>query len=237
MSFSNKTTFWSIIPFGFEDGEEAGNGQNVQPPVNPVQQQQVSTEQGGPEDDDADEYKGLSAKELRRLIRDQEQRAKAAEQERDSVKNKLTEEERKKLDKEQRLELEAKEKDSTIGALRGTIAKQAIINGILSDRRFEWHNPEIVAQQLNSEVVKVSDDGKVENLAKELKRLANDESFKFLLAKDNTKQQQQQQNSGPQNQQVSGLQPGQGGANGNGGEQLSNIQQLAEIMPALRNRM
>lgn len=235
MSFDSKTLLWPITPFGFEDGDEAGDQQNDQQQSNSGEPQGSSGQRSSDDDDDYDEYKGLSARELRRLIREKEERAKTAEQERDAAKNRLTEEERKKLAKEERLELESREKDSTIETLRATVAKQAIINGILSDRRYEWHNPEIVAQQLNSEVVKVSDDGKVENLGKELKRIANDESLKFLLAKDNTKQQQQQQNSGQQ--QASGLQPGQGGANGNGADVSPNIQQLAEIMPALRNRM
>ena len=86
--------------------------------------------------------------------------------------------------------------------------------------------------------MKVSDDGKVEGLAKELSRIAKDDSLKFLLAKDNTQQgnQQQQQNQNQQQNGSTGFQPGQGGASSGGGID-PNAKELAELMPALRSRI
>lgn len=253
MTFDSKGELWPVLPFGFDPddgGDNGGDGSQGNQQSNDgagqgnSQQNQQGNQQqqsNDDDDDDADEYEGLSAKELRRIAKDNAAKAKAAEKERDSAKSTLTAKEREKLDKEQRLELESEEKDGTIASLRGALSKQALINGILSDRRFEWHNPEIVAAQLNSSVVKVDDDGKVEGLAKDLKRIANDETLSFLLAKDNTKQNDgnQQQNGNQQQQnggQQTGLQPGQGGAN-QGGSMPPNANELAELMPALRNRM
>lgn len=252
MTFDSKTEIWSVLPFGFEpddggdnaggdnSGDQSANNQGTQ--QNSGQQQAGNQSNASDDDDDDDEYEGLSAKELRRIARDNQKKAKDAERERDSAKNKLSEEERKKLSDDQQKDLRITELTDENASLRSALNQQAILNAIQSDRRFEWHKPEIVAQQLDSSVVTVSKEGKVEGLAKELKRIANDDSLQFLLAKDNTKQQgnQQQDNNSQQQQnnggQSTGLQPGQGGANG-GGSMPPNATELAELMPALRGRI
>ena len=245
----NKTfSLWPLVPFGGEDpvGQNDGNdpGQNSGSQSNQQRNQGNSGSGANPpagqanssstdDDDDEDEFKDYSAKELRRIAREATSRAKSAETERDSVKGELTKQERDKLDKEARLELDVKDRDQTISTLRATNAKLAIINAINSDSRYQWHNAEVVAQQLNPEIVKVSDDGKVEGIAKELVRVAKDHSY--LLK---TKQQERQQNNGPAGSfsGSTGSQPGQGGAT-QGGTTKSSIQELAENYPALAARM
>lgn len=253
MIFDSKTGIWSVLPFGFDpdppaqnggDGANGNDGANNQEQQQNSGQQQSGAQSGASnndddDDDDDDELEGLSAKELRRIARDNAKKAKTAERERDSAKNQLTEEERKKLTEDQQKDLRITELSDENASLRASLNQQALLNAIQSDRRFEWHKPEIVAQQLDSSVVKVGSDGKVEGLARELKRIANDESLKFLLAKDNTKQNQQQNgNQQQQNNggQQTGLQPGQGGAN-QGGSMPPNATELAELMPALRGRI
>lgn len=254
MTFDSTAEIWPVLPFGFDpdpqvqnggDGAGAGDGANNQ------QQQQNSGQQNNgdqsgasnddDDDDDEDEYEGLSAKELRRVAKENAAKAKKAEKDAAAAQSTLTAKEREKLDKDQQKDLQITDLTDENAKLRGSLSKQALINGILSDRRFEWHNPEIVAAQLNSSMVKVDDDGKVEGLAKDLKRIANDDTLSFLLAKDNTKQNdgsnQQQQNGQQQNNgQQTGLQPGQGGAN-QGGSMPPNAKELAELMPALRSRV
>lgn len=244
------TNFWAVkamTPFGGEDktGEsDAGNidGQNNPPSgTNTGGAQQDSKKgtadgaAGAQSDDDADddEFKDYSPRELRRIARDLANRAKTAETERDTVKSTLTEKEREKLNKEERLEADLTDAGNANATLRATNARLAITNAIMLDQRFTWHDPEMVAQQLNSAVVKVSDEGKVEGIANELKRVAKDHAF--LLKKDNTKPNNPQQNT-QQQEGPTGFQPGQGGAT-QGGSLSADQKVLQENYPALVNRM
>lgn len=233
MSFDSISDKWLVLPFGAEDGDEQPQGGEPNAGEPPANSQASQSNSQTDDDDDDDEYEGLTAKELRRIARDNAKKAKDAEREASSAKSKLSEEERKKLTADQQKDLQISELTEANTKLRNSLNQQAIINGILSDRRFEWHNPEIVAAQLDSSVVKVTDDGKVDGLPRELKRIATSEDFKFLLAKDNTKKSTQPNN---ENGQQTGVQPGQGGAN-QGGSMSPNVKELAEIMPALRSRM
>jgi hypothetical protein len=237
-----------IAPFGGEDktgGSDVGNsgtqgntGDNPNPQGS--QGNQPASQAGGgggkgtssppaDDDNDDDEYKDFTPKELRRLARDLATRAKTAEQERDTVRGTLTEHERAKLDKQERLEADLTDERKVVETLRATNAKLAITNAIIMDTRYSWHDPEMVAQQLNPDVVKVADDGKVEGIANELKRVAKDHEF---LLKKETKPGPpgQQQPSGP-----TGFQPGQGGATQ--GDSISADQKvLLEHYPALASR-
>lgn len=236
MEFDKKFILWPILPFGGESSEEGsgdgnGNGQNPSGNLNPPAAQGNSTPPppAGDEDDD-DPYSGLSAKELRRLLRDTEMSKSATESAKAELEKKIKDAEDAQLSKEQKLEKDVTERDSVINTLRATNAKLAIINAINQDSRFEWYNPEIVAQQLSSAVVKVGDDGKVEGITKELARIAKDHNY--LLKTKGTQQNNGQQSN---DQGPTGFQPAQGGANQGG--TLSNASELAKSYPALANRI
>ena len=232
---------WPLhTPFGAEpnDGDNndgSGDGQGNSGQSN-TQDNQGNSSSGGTQgqsgakgnssstDDEDDEYKGLTPGELRRLARDLTNKAKTAEKERDSFKTKVDEEERKTRTKEENLERDVAERDSTIANLRATNAKLAIVSAILKDSRYEWNDVEIVAQQLNSEVVKVNDGGAVEGLKKELERVAKEHAF-LLKAKGT------QQNNGP-----TGFQPGQGGGT-SGTPGQPDVKELTKHYPALANRL
>lgn len=249
MTFNKTFSLWPIIPFGAESQEDSGQvgespsaaitfrdsnvsttAARVSTATNNIASQSNSETQG---DDEDDPYSGLSAKELRRLLRDTEMSKSSTEAAKAELERKIKEAEDAQLSKEQKLEKDVTERDSLIETLRATNARLAIINAINQDSRFEWHNPEIVAQQLSSAVVKVTDDGKVEGIAKELSRIAKDHDY--LL-----KSKGAQQNSGnqmpPNDQGPTGFQPGQGGAN-QSGTLPTNATELAKNYPALANRI
>jgi len=214
--------FWTIwglpLPFGAEEEEEKEKpkdeaGQQNSPDSKPPEKKEDS-------DDEDNPYAGLSAKELRRIISDTEQSKKDVEAERDSFKEKVDEAERATKTKEENLENDVKARDATISTLRATNAKLAIINGILMETKWRWHNPEIVAQQLDSKLVKVTDDGKVDGLQRELARVAKDHSY--LLVKGNSN-----------NQGSTGIQPGQGSSPNQG----KSPKDLAKDYPALLGRI
>lgn len=226
----SKSTFclWPIPPFGGDNDEDGVNDQNSGDGVNNTnnqQQQQNSGSNSGDgkssDDDEDDPYKGLSTKELKRLLKDTEGQKDKSEADKKSLQDKIDAQQRKERTDLENANKDNEAKDATIAQLRSALAKQAITGAIRDDKRFEWHNPDIVAQQFNSGEVTVDDDGKVSGIAKALTRLAKDDSVKFLLAKDNTKENsgnEQQQNNQQQQQGQSGFQPGQGGANGGGSQ-------------------
>ena len=256
MTSTNPLILWPILPFGGEDQQggssnadgntsgQSGQQSNGQQNQGNSQQQQNQTNNQGTQGnsgdtDDDDPYAGLSAKELKRLLSDSETKRNSAEAERDSMKSAQTTAERAKLDENDRLKAEKTDDTNTINTLRATNAKLAITNAIGNDERFEWHNTNLVADQLNREIVKVDDEGNVTGLAKELARVAKDHPFllKEKKQQDNSQQQQnnqQQQQNGVGNG-VTGFQPGQGGSNSGNLDQ--NAAELAKKYPALASRL
>lgn len=242
MKFDKFFEVWGIAPFGGDNSVEP----NQAPPAgtpnpdnsgNPQGGQGNSGQQQNPpggtppansgDNDDDDPYEGLSAKELKRLLNDTEKNKTQAEKDRDAAKAKLDEAERAKLSKEQALEKDLEDERTANALLRKTNESLAITQSILSDKRFEWHNPEVVAGLLNREIVKVDDKGNVDGITKELARIAKDHAY---LLKTKQSQQNNEQNNGP-----TGFQPGQGGAgSGNG---LPNAAELAKTYPALASRI
>jgi hypothetical protein len=247
---SNKVfALWPILPFGAEnqpDGSNEGNGNSQGNPAIQSNQSEgqgnspsnnSGNSQGNPgvstSDDDDDPYAGLSAKELRRILRDTESSKSATESEKKELEKQIREAEDAKLSKEQKLENDLKTEREANATLRAVNAKLVILGAIRDDSRYEWHNPEVVAQQLNSSVVKVTDDGKVEGIAKELARIAKDHGYllKSKVDQQNSNNQNDNSGNGP-----TGFQPGQGGAN-QGGTLGPNASELAKNYPALANRM
>lgn len=235
-------TLWPIVPFGSDENDGSNSGDNGSK-GNSGQQSNNQGNQGNSQsdnksgqksqdadDDDADdEYKDYTPKELRRLAKDLNKKAKDAEIERDSFKTKVDEEDRKKRTVEENLKTDLDNANARISTLESVNAKLAITNAILNETKYSWNDVEIVAAQLNSQIVKVNEDGSVEGIKKELDRVAKDQSF--LLKSRN---QGQQQNSGQQ--QGTGFQPGQGGAN-NGGSGNPDPKELAKNYPALAGRI
>lgn len=218
---------WPIVPFGAED-QEPQSSEN--PPNPPANQGDSKPPANANDEEDDDEYKEYSPRELRRLARDLSARAKTAEGERDSFKSKVDESERKTRTNEENLKTDLDNANAAITKLRAVNAKLAIINAINGDSKFQWHSPEMVAQQLNSEIVKVDEDGNVEGIAKELARVAKDHPF--LLKK----QAGQSNNAGQPPSGPTGFQPGQGGAT-QGGSSEPNNQELLNKYPALASRL
>lgn len=226
--------FWiwpSAIPFGAEDGSE-GNEDNDTDSDKDDDKSKSQGKTGDSKDksdsDEDDPYKGLTTKELKRLLKDIETSKSEAEQARKALQDKVDEEERKKRTKEENLEADIKSRDEKISSLLAVNSKLAIINAINAEKKYEWHDVEVVAQQLDSSIVKVDENGKVEGLIKDLSRVAKEHEY-LLKAKTDSKNQQQQ------NHQVTGFQPGQGGASSDGDSADRNA--LANLMPALRSRM
>lgn len=226
MDFNKSFSLWPIVPFGAEDDE-----QNTQ--VEPPAQNQSNNQGAQDNSDDDDPYAGLSSKELRKLLRDSEAGKQEAENNLTAANSKLAEKDREKLSKEEALQADLDAERENNKTLRATMARQAIINAIVMDTRYEWHNPEVVAQQLNSDVVKVGDDGKVDGIVKELARVAKDHEY---LLKKKVRQQDSNSNSGKPPEGPTGFQPGQGGAN-SGGTMNPSAKDLAKTFPALANRL
>lgn len=225
-----------LVPFGAEDdGDSSGADQgaateNAVSQGNPAASASAPSGKRAAEDDgDDDEYKDLTPRELRRIAKDLAARAKNIETERDTFKTKVEEQERKTRSHEENLQKDLETERSVNAQLRAVNAKLAILGAIRDDMRYEWHDPEMVAQQLNSDIVKVDENGSVEGLKKELDRIAKD--HEFLLKKKTAGSQGKQQNTnGP-----TGFQPGQGGANNNGAGQ-PDLKELAKHYPALASR-
>jgi hypothetical protein len=240
MKFNKEFVLWPITPFGAkpdEGGSDAENGDDVSNNANPPANQQDSGKgnsknkqnesESSAEDDDP--YAGLSAKELRRLLADTDSKANQSEKDRKALQDKLDEHERAKLSEDQKNKLDLDKEREANSVLRATNARLSITQAILLDKRFDWHNPEIVAQQLNPEIVKVDDNGKVSGIEKELARVAKDHDYLLV------KKRQQQQNNDSNNNGPTGFQPGQGGAN-QGGSLPPNAKELVKNYPALANR-
>lgn len=263
MKSNTAFALWPIVPFGGEDdktntdagngGADGANGGNGNP-----QGSQGNSGKGGEgsadgkgkadtsnnddDDDDADEFKGLTIAEVRRIAADNAKKAKDAEKETKKFKDAQDAEERKKNDDVTNLTKDLATERDTVATLRTTVTKQAIIGAIRDDSRYEWHDPEMVAQQLDPEVVKVDDQGRVEGIKASLPKIAK--AHAFLLKKDNTvdnndgkggtKNGGTQQNNG--NNGSTGSQPGQGGTSGGGGNE-PDITALADNYPALAARI
>lgn len=245
MNFDKLPVWLQQLPFGGESEEAtSGNGaagteKNSGKSTNDVGSQENSGQsdsdtskgsQGSETSDDDDPYAGLSSKELRRILKDTESSKEQAETARKALQDKVDENERKNLTKEQNLERDLNSANDKISTLTATNTKLAIINSILMESKYQWHNVEMVAAQLNPEIVKVGDDGKVEGLIKELARVAKDNEW---MLKTSTKKQDSQGSSGTGR---TGFQPGQGGAN-DGGANGTDVNKLAKVFPALSSRM
>jgi len=247
---SHLFALWPIVPFGGEgeEGDQGSKGDGSQADsgggtgtlggaVTTTQGNQSDSKakgsEGDEDEDDDDEYEGYSAKELKRLLKDTSKGKTQAEKEAKALQDKQTAEERKKNDENTNLKNDLAAERETTAKLRATVVKQAIEGAIRDDQRFEWFDATMVAQQLDPDVVKVNDEGKVEGLKGQLTKVAKEHPF--LLKKDNTGSQQgRQQQDGGTGSGPTGFQPGQGGASTSG---EIDRKKLAEEYPALASRI
>lgn len=254
---TNSFALWPIVPFGGE-GEEGTGGSNDGGSQGDSggaggtggsggtegkggESGSKSTDSGSEGDDsDDDEYEGYSSKELKRMLKDKETARKTAEADAKKLRDKETEAQRKKNDDVTNLTNDVNALKDENATLRATVTKQAIIGAIRDDSRFDWFDPNMVAQQLDPEVVKVDDQGRVEGIKSQLTKVAKEHPF--LLKKDNTNNGNGGQGNGQQNNGngsgasgPTGFQPGQGGASNGGGE--TDRAKLAEDYPALASRI
>lgn len=249
MSFDSNFSLWPIVPIGADDddkdksGGSDTSGQSGGQSNNQGGQGNSSQSQKKDDDDDADDpYKGLSAKELKKLLADAEANGTTAAQELETLRQEKQAAEDAKLDENQRKDKQINDLTAENNTLRASLAKAAIVNAINDNKEYTWNSANIVAQQLDSEKVKVDDKGKVTGLEKELARIANDKNLEFLLAgkKSEENNNNQQQNDQQQNNGVTGFQPGQGGATSSGplgGIDATQAAELAKKMPALTSRL
>lgn len=232
MSLDSINDLWLKTPFGATSVEQqqttnpAATEGNT-PPAPPAV---VTTT-----DEDDDPYKGLTPKELKRMLADAESAKGTTEAEKKALQDAIDADQRKKNDENTNLKNDLDKEKTSNADLRETVRKVKLENEILKDDRWTWHNIDDVIGKL-PENVQVDDRGKVSGLAAALTKIAKDNEY---LVKS-TKDQQQQQNNGNQQQQQNGgptgFQPGQGGANA-GGALPPNVTALARDYPALNSRI
>ena len=256
MKINQAIALWPIVPFGGEDDEDDSGAGNSNDGGNASGNQAGQGAQSGTgkgnkgtgkgtgasgsasdDDSDDDEFDGFSVAELKRLARDNAQKAKDAEAERKAAQEIIDAEERKKNDDLTNLTKDLEKERQTVQTLRATVVKQAIEASIRDDKRYEWHDVEMVATvagQINPDI-SVSDDGKVEGLKATLPKVAKEHPFLIKTDKSGgNKNDERQQNNG--NFGATGFQPGQGGTSGGNGNEI-NAAALAENYPALAGRV
>lgn len=260
MKIRDSFALWPIAPFGGEDDkDESGNSATGSDTGAGAGGAAGDRDEAGKasgasksdndddDDDDEDEFKGLTPAEIKALAKKNASDAKEAERKRKAAQKILDDQERAKNDETTNLKNDfqvLKEENTT---LRSTMTRQAIIGAIRDDTRYEWHDPEMVAQQLDPAKVTVDDNGRVEGIKGSLPKVAKDHPF--LLKKDNTTDAGNGSGAGGNgngarggaigggsNGGPTGFQPGQGGTSGGAGNEVDS-KKLAENYPALAARV
>lgn len=239
MKIRDSFALWPITPFGCEGEEDPPAGDAGAGDGKPdVKSGKATDKPDDDDDDDDDEYKGLTPAELRKIASDNAKAAADAKKEAKKLTDAQEAEERKKNDENTNLKKDVADRDETIATLRATMTKQAIVGVIRDDTRYEFHDPEMVAQQLDPTVVTVDDNGTVTGLKTALPKVVK--QHPFLVKKDNTVENDGKNgnsnnngNNGSGNGSgPTGSQPGQGGTSGGGGNEV-DVKVLAENYPAL----
>ena len=250
---------WPIPPIGFdnEPGAEGGEGGGaggegatggtgpavtLAQPKGQQQEGQGSQSDSDTDDDDDDDddiLKGLTPAQLRQKLKEEKAAAAQAKKDKKALEDEKDSEARKKKSKEDNLTADLQKANNTVDTLRSTNTRLAIVNGILNTPEYQWHNAEIVAQQLESGEVTVDPEtGKVEGLKKALKRIADNHDYLLRSAPSDDKGKGGNGNTKrePYSGIPTGIKPGQGGSTGGGLQQPTNAQ-LIESYPALAGRI
>ena len=191
--------------------------------------------------DEDDEFDGLTAKELKRLLAESQSGKKTLDSELAEIKGKLDERERKERSDLENYKSDVEKLQAENKDLKNALETTAIINAILANKKFQFHDATIVAQNLKHDTLTVDvKTGRVEGIESELARVAKEMDFLVVSStKDETKTKDQETGSNKQNQKVgsngpTGFQPGQGGGSGNGIQEQRNS--LLSKYPILANR-
>ena len=170
-----------------------------------------------------DEFDGLTAKELRRLLSESQNGKKVLDSELAQIKGKLEERERKERTELENYKADVDKLTAENAELKQALETTAITNAILNNRKFQFHDATDVLNNLKITELKVdTKTGQVEGIDLELARVAKEKPFLVLnSAKDDKVEKVQNNGSTKQNQNSSpsgptGFQPGQGGGSGNG---------------------
>lgn len=128
------------------------------------------------------------------------------------------------------------ERDEKLSKRDQILKRNLVQTAILMDDNYTWHDLDLVITALDSEIVTVDlDEGRVEGIAEELKRIAKDKAF--LVKSSKKEKKQEDQNGKPQGQQqqrgASGTNPG-GAGQQQVNQALANRQELIKKSPALR---
>ena len=170
-----------------------------------------------------DEFDGLSAKELRRLLSEAQSGRKTLDSELKEIRSKLEERERAERTDLENYKADTEKLQAENAELKKALETTAITNAILNNRKFQFHDATDVLNNLKITELKVdTKTGQVEGIDLELARVAKEKPFLVLnSAKDDKVEKVQNNGSTKQNQNSSpsgptGFQPGQGGGSGNG---------------------
>lgn len=175
------------------------------------------------EDDDDTPYGNMSAKELRRELERANKDGKKTAADLETAQTALKEKERAEMDEIDKYKADLKAVTEERDDLARSFESQVILNQILLNKDYEFHDANDVTFFINRKELKIdTKTGEVDGLKEELKRVAKDKPHLVLKSKvkndDNKNNNGNQNNNGDQqNRQngASGFQPGQGGGNGN----------------------
>lgn len=238
---ANETTTASAVGTPQDTGATSGSDSSASNNATGDKASSVAGSTDSEKTTSEDEYDGLSAKELRRLLSESQNGKKTLDSELAQIKGKLEERERK-----ERTELENYKADVDKLAAENAELKQAlettsITNAILNNKKFQFHDAVDVLNNLKMSELKVdTKTGQVEGIDLELARVAKEKPFLVLnSAKDDKVEKSQSNGSTKQNQNSgangpTGFQPGQGGSSGNGVQESRNS--LLNKYPILQNR-
>ena len=194
------------------------------------------------ENESDDEYDGLTAKELKRLLSETQIGKKSLDSELAEIKGKLEEKERKERTDLENFKADNEKLQNENNELKAALETTAIVNSILNNKKFTFHDATDVLNNLKrTELTIDAKTGKVEGIDLELARVAKDKPFLVVRsAKDESNNQDQNNGSSPkQNQKTNsggptGFQPGQGGSSGNVVQEQRSS--LLNKYPILANR-
>ena len=106
--------------------------------------------------------------------------------------------EREKLDESERIKLELEEERERNKTLAEQVNQRALENAFLMNKTVSFHNPKTALKLLDTEGIKVKDDGTVEGMDEAMKKLA--ESDPYLVIKVDNDEDQKNGATGPRGQ-------------------------------------
>ena len=208
---------WPIAPFGgdadgdneFDEKEKEEESDDDDEDSDENDDSDDDDSDSDDEDDDEDddsELEGLSAKDLRQRLKDEKAAKIKAEKERKKLQDAADKEARKKMTAEQKTKKDLEDAQTREAAKDAIIEKQAIRQGILTNKEFTPHDVDDIYLFIDKSEITVNEDGVAEGLEKQLKAL---QKKKPHLFKDKEDEEEDNTKRIPRNGST-GSQPGQG---------------------------